>query len=144
LTKLEEELNNLEIEPSVKKGIIKFLSDILNQNELINYYKKEKILTKIKIFLEQIDDFQEEGKSELHELIKKISKAMSLILRRIHLRDQFITRMDLVENDKIKSEDIAKLTSLKGKSHYDVLRERFFFQNITDWFYEIYRSKEYK
>ncbi|MCK4480686.1 MAG: hypothetical protein KAV01_09175, partial [Candidatus Lokiarchaeota archaeon] len=76
------------------------------------------------------------------ELINKISKAISIILRRIKLRDQFITRMDLIVKDKIKAEEVAKLTSLKGKSHYDVLRERFFFQNIVNWFYEIYKNNK--
>lgn len=144
LTKLEKELDNFKIEEKVKNKIIKFLSDILNQKELISYYKKDSIVKKIKVFLEQIEQFQEDYKSELIELINKISKAISIILRRIKLRDQFITRMDLIVKDKIKSEDIGKLTSLKGKSHYDVLRERFFFQYIVDWFYELYHTEKIK
>ncbi|NVM34717.1 MAG: hypothetical protein HWN81_03915 [Candidatus Lokiarchaeota archaeon] len=144
MLKLEKELENFRIDEKVKYKIIKFLSDILNQNELINYSKKNSILRKIKTFLEQLEEFQEGGMNELQELINEISNAISIILRRIKLRDQFITRMDLVVKDKIKSEDIAKLTSLKGKSHYDVLRERFFFQNIIKWFYEIYKNKKIK
>jgi hypothetical protein len=54
------------------------------------------------------------------------------------MEDQFKTRMNLILKDEMKSEDIAKMTSLRQKSHYDVLRERFFFQYIVDWFYKIY------
>ncbi len=144
LIELEKELNNYRIDEQVKTSILKHLSAILNQNELINYYKKEPILKKVKSFLKQVDEIQYNHKSELHSLINKISAAISIILRRIQLKDQFITRMNLVVENKIKSEDIAKLTSLKGKSHYDVLRERFFFQYIVDWFYEIYINEGIK
>ncbi len=144
LIKLENELENYGIDDNLKIIIIKFLSDVLNQKELIHYYKKEIIIKKIKGFLEQIEHFQQDLKSELQELIKKISAAISIILRRIELRDQYITRLNLVAEDKIKPEDIAKLTSLKGKSHYDVLSERFFFQYLVDWFYELYRNERVK
>jgi hypothetical protein len=144
LIKLGEELSKFGIDSKIKKRIIKSLLDILNPLELINYKKKTQLLVKIQNILEDLEAFQIERKYEFKELLSKISKAISIILRKIKLKDQFITRMDLVAQDKVKSEDIAKLTSLKGKSHYDVLRERFFFQHITDWFYEIYRSKEYK
>ena len=61
-----------------------------------------------------------------------------MILKRIKLKDQFMTRMDLVAKGKLKSEEIAKLTSLRGKSHYDVLRERMFLQNKPKWFFKDY------
>ena len=46
--------------------------------------------------------------------------------------------MDLVAKGNLKSEDMAKLTSLRGKSHYDVLRERMFLQNKPKWFFKDY------
>ncbi|MFW9827852.1 MAG: hypothetical protein ACFFEY_09685 [Candidatus Thorarchaeota archaeon] len=143
LIKLGEELSILGLDSKIKSRMINSLSDILNPQEFINYKKKRQLLAKIENVLKDLEEFQIDKQNEFKELLNKVAKAISIILRKIKLRDQFITRMDLVAKDKVKSEDIAKLTSLKGKSHYDVLRERFFFQHITDWFYEIYRSKEY-
>ncbi|MFW9970455.1 MAG: hypothetical protein ACFFDF_09660 [Candidatus Odinarchaeota archaeon] len=144
LIKLEKELNKFGIEEKLKTKIVDFLLDVLDQKELIHYYKKETILKKIKVFLEQMEDFQLNNKSELQELIKKISVAISIILRNISLRDQFKTRISLLAEDKIKPEEIAKLTCLKGKSHYDILSERFFFQYIVDWFYDLYSNDKLK
>jgi hypothetical protein len=142
LSKLEDELANINMKSSVRKQIIKFLTDILDPKHLINYYDKDLILRKIRKFLYQIDEIQQKHKSELNLILTKISDAITKILMKIELRDQFIMRMDLVEKDKIKSEDIAKLTSLKGKSHYDVLRERFFYQYIVDWFFKLYQNEK--
>ena len=144
LSKLEKELINFNIKIDIREKIIDYLSGILNPNELINYFDRDSILKEIINFINDIDDFQQDYKSELKEIIKKISKSISIIFRKIKLKDQFITRMDLVAKDKIKSEDIAKLTSLRGKSHYDVLRERFFFQYIVDWFFDIYCAEKEK
>ena len=55
--------------------------------------------------------------------------------------DQFICRMNLVDENILKSEEIAKFTSLEGRSHYDVLRERFFFQNEIKWFFQDYSNE---
>jgi hypothetical protein len=144
LKKLEKELTNLDINIVTKDNIINYLSDILDPNKLINYHHKDLILGNIKKYLYQFDEFQNQNKSDLEKLLREISQAISIILRSIKLKDQFITRMDLVAQDKIKSEDIAKLTSLKGKSHYDVLRERFFYQYIVNWFYQIYQDEKSK
>ncbi len=49
-----------------------------------------------------------------------------------------MARMDLVAKGKLNSEDIAKLTSLRGKSHYNVLQERMCLQNKPKWFFKNY------
>ncbi|MFW9873710.1 MAG: hypothetical protein ACFFG0_11450 [Candidatus Thorarchaeota archaeon] len=174
LDKLEKEMTSLGIKVDIREKIIDYLTEILNSKDLIGYYDKNAILRKIKNFLYQIKELEHAYKSELEEILNKISIAVSIILRRIKLKDQFITRMDLVAQGKIKSEDIAKLTkkiyyygddyvicfacgeqldkdieacpdcnSPVGKTHYDVLQERFFFQNEIKWFFNDY-TKEIK
>ncbi len=140
LAKLSKELTSLGIRKEVKMRINNYLSEVLNPRDLIKYTDKDSILKKIKMFLD--DEFQHSDKSSLEKIIKKISNAIKLILREIKLKDQFKTRMDLVAKSEIKSEDIAKLTSLRGKSHYDVLRERIFFQYLVDWLYKIYSNEK--
>jgi hypothetical protein len=140
LIKLNKELTNLGIKTEIKRRINNYLLEVLNARNLIKYDDKDSILKKIKRFFN--DEFQNWDKSELIEIINKISNALIIILREIKLKDQFKTRMDLVANGEIDSEDIAKLTSLKGKSHYDVLRERIFFQYLVNWFYEIYNNEK--
>jgi hypothetical protein len=141
LGKLEKGMEKLGINENVRLKVLNYLAQTLNPKILISYYDKDRILRRIKNFLYQIDEFQHDYKSELEEILNKITEAISIILRDIKVRDQFITRMDLVEQGKIKSEDIAKLTSLRGKSHYDVLKERFFFQNEINWFFKDYAKE---
>jgi len=144
LSKLKEEMHNLGINETIIEKIEKYLSEILEKRELINYYKKTPILNKINDFLKEQEKYQSVIMEESKDLIDKISNAITIILRPIKMIDQFKARMDLVSEDKIKSEEIACLTSLKDKSHYDVLRERFFFQYQIKWFYKIYVSKNSK
>lgn len=141
LVKLREEMINLNINTKNIIKIMDFLSEVLNPKEKINYFKKEAIEKQIKRFLNEIQDSPDFQEVELRDLMSKISKAIIIILRPIDMIDQFKCRMDLIEEGKIKSEDIAKLTSLKGKSHYDVLRERFFFQNQIEWFFRFYSDE---
>ncbi|MFX1280875.1 MAG: hypothetical protein ACFFA3_15980 [Promethearchaeota archaeon] len=135
LNKLEKEMTNLGINRDIRDKIIKFLSDVINPKDYINYYNKNSVLRKIREFLSRIDELRQ---SKIEVIMEKVSFAISIILKRIKLKDQFITRMELVAQGKLKSEDVAKLTSLRGKSHYDVLRERMFLQNKPKWFFKNY------
>ncbi|MHA2005909.1 MAG: hypothetical protein ACXABO_00240 [Promethearchaeota archaeon] len=143
LDKLEKEMDSLKIDIGIRRRIIKYLSDVINPKDLIGYYNKNSILRKIRNFLFQFDEFQKINESEKEGILQSISFAISIILKSVKLKDQFMTRMDLVASDKLKAEDIAKLTSLRGKSHYDVLRERIFLQNKPKWFFKNY-PKEIK
>lgn len=138
LRELEKELIRLKVEKRI--NVINYLKIVLDKKELINYNKKDQILSQIRYFL--YEDFQNELIDDFQTIMNKCSKALSIILRPIKMIDQFKARMELIAKDKLKSEDIAKLTSLKNKSHFDVLRERFFFQFLIDWLYEIYIEKK--
>ena len=144
LSKLKKEMHSLGINEKIINKIEAYLSEILDKRELINYYKKRPILNNINKFLKEQEQYEGSLGKKGNDLIDKISNAITIILRPIKMIDQFRARMDLVSEDKIKSEEIASLTSLKDKSHYDVLRERFFFQYQTKWFYKIYVSKNSK
>ncbi|MFX1260253.1 MAG: hypothetical protein ACFFAN_20575 [Promethearchaeota archaeon] len=142
LLKLKQELIDLNINGSIIDKLNAYLLELLKPKNLINYYKKEEILRKIKYFFDSNISISINKKEHFQKLINKISKRISKILRPIEMIDQFKARMDLLADGKLRSEDIAKLTSLKEKSHYDVLRERVFLQYIVDWFYKIYLEKE--
>jgi hypothetical protein len=142
IEKLEKELLNSHIKVNTIKKLVDFFVETLSKEEKINYQKKKSIISHIKNFLVEDGYYQNVNEIDFQNLIDKFSKVISVILRPIKMIDQYKARMDLVADGKLKAEDIAKLTSLKGKSHYDVLRERFFFQYIIDWFYNIYTSKK--
>ncbi|MFX1280874.1 MAG: hypothetical protein ACFFA3_15975 [Promethearchaeota archaeon] len=172
LGKLRDEMMDSGIKVGIIDKIITFLSDILKPETLISYHDKDKILEKVKTYIFQIEDFQDQNKVAIEEILNRISVAVSIILRKIRLKDQFITRMDLLSQDKIKSEEIANLTkkfyydeydrlicfacgnhfnkeekccpnckASIGKTHYDLLRERMFFQNEINWYTKDYSEK---
>jgi hypothetical protein len=131
----------IDIDSQIRVQIISFLKNLITPKQFVGYKKMDYILSQIKAFLLSIKELDN---IDLEELLNRISDATSIILRPIRMVDQFKARMELVSKDKLKSEDIAKLTSLRNKSHYDVLRERLFFQYITDRFYEIYQKNKRK
>jgi len=141
LKRLKEELIEKSIEESTIINIIEYLSEILNPDVKINYYSADTILKQIWNFLKEKQDSHDDKKEELQDLIERILHAIERILRPIDIIDQFKCRMDLIDEDKIKSEDIAKLTSLRDKSHYDVLRERLFLQTQIKIFWKQYSTE---
>ncbi len=141
LTRLKKELTYKTIKDTIIKKIMDFLSEFIKEKEKINYYKKERIMEQIKRFLKKNLEPYYKKELEFQALINKISNAVEIILRPIKMSDQFICRMELIEEGKLNSKDIAKLTSLKDKSHYDILRERFYFQNEIMWFYNLYSEE---
>jgi len=144
LFKLREDLLNIKIPDSVITKLSCYLQDLLKPKSLVNFYKKDIILQKIKYFFEFSIRETKDKKNKIKKLLPEISNTIAKILRPIRLIDQFKVRMDLIAENKLRSEDIAKLTSLKEKSNYDVLRERFFLQYIVDWFYELYLAENSK
>jgi len=141
LAKLEKEMSKKNIELNIIKKTIDYLSEALDPEEIINYYKMTLILKQVNEFFIENKQTYFNKEIDFQLIMRKISNAVKIILRPIQMVDQFKCRMDLIDEDKIQSEDIAKLTSLRGKSHYDVLRERFFFQNEINWFFKDYADE---
>ncbi|MBD3213896.1 MAG: hypothetical protein GF311_14900 [Candidatus Lokiarchaeota archaeon] len=144
LTKLRKQMKSSKLERTVIEKVIEYLDNLIKRKEFIDYDKKDILINQIKSFLLRTN-YQDSLNSKNYEkILDSISEAISMILRPINMVDQFRLRMNLIREGKLRSEDIAKLTSLREKSHYDVLRERFFFQYIVNWFYEIYRNNKLK
>lgn len=144
LKKLETQLSNLTIDEEIKNKMVSYLFDILNNNDIVDYSKKKQILDKIKTYLREEKSIHQINELDFQNLIKLISNEITSILRRIKIEDQFKTRMNLVNENKLKSEEVARYTCLEEKSHYDVLRERSFFQNIINQLRKILLEKHIK
>jgi hypothetical protein len=138
IKKLNKELTKRSLNPRIISKITNHFEDVLRKDELVNYYKKDQIIELTKDFLMKYDESISRDKRDFQNLLDVISSSIIGILRPIKIVDQFKARMNLVEENKLKSEDIAKFTSLKDKSHYDILRERLFYQYIVEWFHEIF------
>ena len=141
LSKMNKELYKKGIDEITIQKLKKYLSDVINDKQKISFFNKDEIVNHIYNFLSKSQESSYRNDSELLDLIKEISDAIKIILRPIQMIDQFICRMNLVDENILKSEEIAKFTSLEGKSHYDVLRERFFFQNEIYWFFKDYSNE---
>ncbi len=137
IKELKSELAKYSVNENIIQKISKHLTNILTDDKLVSYFIKDELFSEIKKFFTlsgiQSDDFS--------AIWNKVDSSLSNVLRPIEIVDQFKTRMNLVAKKKLRLQDVPKLTSLREKSHYDILRERLFFQYITEWFYETYFEK---
>ncbi|TFG16827.1 MAG: hypothetical protein EU533_08715, partial [Promethearchaeota archaeon] len=108
LAKLEKEMFKKKIESNIIKNTIEYLSEALNPEETLNYYKMARILNQVNNFFIENQEAHFNIDIEFQSIVRKISNAVKIILRPIQMVDQFKCRMDLVNEDKIQSEDIAK------------------------------------
>ncbi|MHA2473948.1 MAG: hypothetical protein ACXAES_12020, partial [Promethearchaeota archaeon] len=87
LEKLENEMVSLHIDNDIRTKVIDYLSDIIDPKDSVSYYNKNSILKKIRYFLLQIDEFQHMNEPKLEAIMEKIAVAISIILKRIKLKD---------------------------------------------------------
>lgn len=75
------------------------------------------------------------------DFIAFLKKSLFEILLPVKMEDQFKIRMDLIKNNKLSETEVAKLASLGNVSHYDLLNQRFFFQNLINNIERILKKK---
>ena len=84
LKKLEIHLSNLAIDEEIKKNVVAYLFDVLNKEEIVDYFNKKPILDRIETYLRQDKSFHQRNKSGIQNLIRLISNEITLILRSIN------------------------------------------------------------
>ena len=137
INELESNIRTLNLTQSQKDGLLDILDGKLGSSQLIGYKKEQFILRQVKDFLEDEFDFKRITSSEITHLFNSLEKKIHAILVPVSLVDQYHCRLNLVAQGKINPGDIAKLTSLGDKSHFDLLQERYFYQSIL----QIYKKK---
>lgn len=130
---LESRLKTLNLSLAQKEHLIGILDGRLGENQIIGYTKEEFILHQIRDFLEDEFDFRRLTSQEKHDLFGLLQQKIHSLLMPITLVDQYRCRLDLVSRGQVHPGEIAKLTSLGAKSHYDVLIERYFYQTIIQF-----------
>ncbi|MBD3228511.1 MAG: hypothetical protein GF329_10015 [Candidatus Lokiarchaeota archaeon] len=112
-----------------KEEIIEFL-DMNIQLNIIDSSQINYIYNKVDKFF---SEFSKKDSSILinEKFRKKLKDGVRKILLPIELQDQFMLRMDLIKEGNIDETEVAKLVSLGNVSHYDMLAQRFFFQNLV-------------
>ena len=137
IKELKSELAKYSVNESIIRKISSHLTNILTDDKLVGYFIKDELFSEIKKFF-TLSGIQSD---DLSAIWNKVDSSLSNVLRPIEIVDQFKTRMNLVARKKLRLQDVPKLTSLREKSHYDILRERLFFQYTTEWFYKTYFKK---
>ncbi|UYP45540.1 hypothetical protein NEF87_001825 [Candidatus Lokiarchaeum ossiferum] len=137
INELEAKIRTLSLTIYQRERLLEILEGKLGYSQLIGYKKEQFILHQVKDFLEDEFDFKRITSDEISKLFHSLENKIHAILSPVSLVDQYRCRLDLVTQGKVSPGDIAKLTSLGEKSHFDLLQERYFYQSIL----QVYKKK---
>lgn len=137
INELEAKIRTLSLTIFQRERLLEILDGKLGYSQLIGYKKEQFILRQVKDFLDDEFDFKRITSNEISQLFSSLENKIHAILSPVSLIDQYRCRLDLVSQGKVCPGDIAKLTSLGDKSHFDLLQERYFYQSIL----QVYRKE---
>lgn len=143
MAKLRDQLEDLDLAPDTTREIVEYFATHIEANQYVAVSAVTEVVDNLDTFFKQrVGPHEPAREAEIHALADTIRGIVSRILMPITMEDQFRCRMDLVAKGQIASEEVAKLTSLHEKSHYDILRERFFFQVLVENFINLYNAQD--
>jgi len=136
LKKLEKHMQTWNLPENLKIETFKFL-DANIRTELVHIDDIVTLLEEdiISYLREKVDPYLTD------DFIAFLKKSLIEILLPVKMEDQFKIRMDLIKNNKLSETEVAKLASLGNVSHYDLLNQRFFFQNLINNIERILKKK---
>ncbi|GAB4305078.1 MAG: hypothetical protein Kow0069_00350 [Promethearchaeota archaeon] len=140
LKRLERGLHSFHQTPEAIRGTIEYFDSRLPTSGFVHSDDVEATLDQMAQYLREevisggpknvpaneVDDFV--------ELVRRVARR---ILVPVRMEDQFKVRMDLVAKGVVLPSEVAKLTSLKDRSHYDILSQRVFLQMLVEAFIRI-------
>lgn len=95
------------------------------------------------LFDQEINNYLRKVKNLItQDFLSFLNKSLREILIPFQMEDQFKVRMDLIKENKITESEVAKMASLGGISHFDILNQRIFFLNLIKNISRILQQKK--
>jgi hypothetical protein len=131
INELDKIVDSWKISTQDKEKIVEFLDSNIQLN-MIDSSEIDYIFNKIDKFFNIMAKDNTRVKIDQH-FRSKLKMGVQKILLPIEMQDQFMLRMDLIKNKTIDEKEVSKIVSLGNVSHYDMLVQRFFFQNLVEF-----------
>jgi len=141
LNELQKIIDTWEISEKDKIKILEFLDTNIQYN-VIDSSQIDYIYNKIDSFFTSLIEKSNCSVKIDDKFRNKLKAGVQRILVPIEMQDQFLVRMNLIKSKKIDENEVAKLVSLGEVSHYDMLVQRFFFQNLIEFMIREYRERQ--